>query len=229
VRDRPGRAAPWRGRARRVRADGRSSAVALRPDPHGQRSWRLPGRERQPPPPSRHVEGRESSRSGGRRLPALEPYSRHLRSFPSSCRAICRSRRLYSHPAVVGVGHLIRHFPEHRKLALLADEPPPGFNAFSSLSARRPTPLACSSLPASSMPARRSEGRVHLRAWAVPGGPRRAAVPLPRPRARAMARPFRPAARRASTPSRAAHHDFGRVVIPDGLGPPGRRWSRTRV
>ena len=30
------------------------------------------------------------------------------------------------------------------------------------------------------MAARRSGGRVHLRAWAVPGGPRRAAVPLPR-------------------------------------------------
>jgi hypothetical protein len=27
------------------------------------------------------------------------------------------------------VDHLIRHFPEHRKLALLADEPA-GFNAF---------------------------------------------------------------------------------------------------
>jgi hypothetical protein len=29
------------------------------------------------------------------------------------------------------VDHIIRHFPEHRKLALLADEPPPAaFNAF---------------------------------------------------------------------------------------------------
>jgi len=35
----------------------------------------------------------------------------------------------HSDPAVVGVDHLIRHFPEHRKLALLADESA-AFNAF---------------------------------------------------------------------------------------------------
>lgn len=39
----------------RVRAEGRSSAVVLRPDPHGRGSSRLPGRERQPPPPSRRA------------------------------------------------------------------------------------------------------------------------------------------------------------------------------
>jgi hypothetical protein len=32
-------------------------------------------------------------------------------------------RTFYSHPAVVGADHLIRHFPQHRKLALLADDP----------------------------------------------------------------------------------------------------------
>jgi hypothetical protein len=46
-------------------------------------------------------------------------------------RAIRRERTFYSHPAIVDVDHIIRHFPEHRKLALLADEPPPAaFNAF---------------------------------------------------------------------------------------------------
>jgi hypothetical protein len=45
--------------------------------------------------------------------------------------AIWRERTFYSHPAVVGVDHLVRHLPEHRKVALLADEPPPAaVNAF---------------------------------------------------------------------------------------------------
>jgi hypothetical protein len=45
-------------------------------------------------------------------------------------RTICREWTFYSHPAIVDVDLSIRHFPEHRKVALLADEPPPGFNAF---------------------------------------------------------------------------------------------------
>jgi hypothetical protein len=46
-------------------------------------------------------------------------------------RVIWRERIFYSHPAIVDVDHIIRHFPEHRKVALLADEPPPAaFNAF---------------------------------------------------------------------------------------------------
>jgi hypothetical protein len=44
-------------------------------------------------------------------------------------RAIRRERTFHSHPAVVGVDQLIRHFPEHRKVTLLADEPA-AFNAF---------------------------------------------------------------------------------------------------
>jgi hypothetical protein len=84
-------------------------------------------------------------------------------------RAIWRERTFYSHPAIVGVDHLIRHFPEHRKVALLADEPPPAaFNAFT-IRPRRPTPLAFSSLPPSSMVARRSGGRLHLRALGPAG------------------------------------------------------------
>src|SRR5687768_6364959 len=63
--------------------------------------------------------------AGAGRLPAQEPARRHLRSSRSLYRAIRRERTFYSHPAIVDVDHIIRHFPEHRKLALLADEPPP--------------------------------------------------------------------------------------------------------
>jgi hypothetical protein len=57
-----------------------------------------------------YVEGRQSTRRRGRRLPALKPdYSTRT---PSAA-----ERTLYSHPAVVGADHLILHFPQHRKLA----------------------------------------------------------------------------------------------------------------
>jgi hypothetical protein len=54
-----------------------------------------------------------------------------VRFFRSSYRAIWRERTLYSHPAVVAVDHLLRHIPERRRVALLADEAPlAAFNAF---------------------------------------------------------------------------------------------------
>jgi hypothetical protein len=34
-------------------------------------------------------------------------------------RAIRREWTFFSHPAIVDVDHIIRHFPEHRKVALL--------------------------------------------------------------------------------------------------------------
>jgi hypothetical protein len=76
-------------------------------------------------PPNEHStsEGRQSTRRRGRRLPALKPDSQHPHSLRSLYRAIWPERTLYSHPAVVGADHLILHFPQHRKLALLADDP----------------------------------------------------------------------------------------------------------
>jgi hypothetical protein len=80
---------------------------------------------------------------------------------------IWRERTFYSHPAIVDVDHIIRHFPEHRKLALLADEPPPAaFNAFTIAPATYALGLFIAS--AGFDGARRSGGRVHLRAWECP-------------------------------------------------------------
>jgi hypothetical protein len=99
-------------------------------------------------------------------------------------RAIWRERTFYSRPAIVD--DIIRHFPEHRKLALLADEPPPAaFNAFTIAPATYALGLFIAS--AGFDGARSSRGRVHLHAGQCPADPVALGAPLARARQRLLA------------------------------------------
>ncbi len=169
------------------------------------------------PPASIPRRRQAAARSRGRRLPALQPDRRHPRSSRILYPTICREWTFYSHPAIVDVDHGICHFPEHRKVALLADDPPPRFNAFTIRPATYALGLFIASAVFDGDPALRRSGTSACLDSVRPTPSRSRSTTAPR--ARAMARPLRPAARRASTPSRAAHHDFDRVLIRDGLGP----------
>jgi hypothetical protein len=134
----------------------------------------------------------------------------------------------YSHPAVVDVDDPIRHFPEHRKVALLADEPSRTTFNTRSRSPRRPTPLASHRFPRlRSWPGDQQVGYIFTHR-ALPGrSPSRSeqnstalgSGSLP------TARAARPAALRLPRPAPLC---ACRLAVPTGRGCPGNGRSGTQ-